>query len=154
MSAEDFRLSFTDFLAKYDTVNGLVREGGDSEGRLLELHNKQYTDGLTIDEQAELKNLLATQAVDYSNAGDGFVTDETITNQANDVKSIRDAVVTKPENEEETSEVAKMVEANTSLIEAIKNGDKELVVKIGETTIQRAFLTVLGQFSKQYGQSL
>ena len=34
----------------------------------------------------------------------------------------------------------------------LKNGDKELVIKMGETTLQRIFLTVLGQFSKQYGQ--
>jgi hypothetical protein len=116
---------------------------------VAELKMYGYNDALSRGEIAG--NVMNSIKARMAETGDG-VTSFDIHKEVADALGIE--VANTEKIAQQTENIDKMVEANSSLIEAIKNGDKELVVKIGETTIQRAFLTVLGQFSKQYGQSL
>jgi hypothetical protein len=82
--------------------------------------------------------------------GDGDGEAEAITAQASDVKSIKDAVVDKPE-EDATEEKDDKI---SQMIEAIQNKDTNLVIKIGSQTIAELAVKGFLAMGAQYGSGV
>lgn len=145
-----------------ETLQRLQEDVSNWSGRAeayVESMKGKTTEEIEAQQNEERRKAMEAMGMEYSERdasryswkhGDGDGEAEAMTAQASDVKSIKDAVVDKPE-EDATEEKDDKI---SQMIEAIQNKDTNLVIKIGSQTIAELAVKGFLAMGAQYGSGV